>query len=121
MEELALAVEGALQSEDPMSFAGLLHPHVTWGAPGSARPPCTTRDQVVTWFGQGRESRSAAGITSRVTEVSVVGDDRILVGMMFGRKGAYQERWQLLGTRDGQIADIRGFEDRPSAVAYNPA
>ena len=115
MEELAGKVRAALEAADLDGYRDLLDPGVTWGAPDDPRPACTNRDQVLDWYRRGR----ARGVRARVTETAV-GVDRILVGLEVADgdpAGVRSQRWQVLGVRSGRIVDIRGFEDRETALA----
>jgi ketosteroid isomerase-like protein len=118
MEGLARQVRVALEAADLSGFSDLLDPDVTWGAPGSRRPTCQNRDQVLRWYQRGKES----GTEARVSEVAVFGD-RILVEMTVRNTQAADERggealrWQVLTVRDGRVVDIVGFDDRTDAVA----
>ena len=118
MDELAALVGVALEGGDLSSFAALLDPDVTWGAPGARRPSCRNRDQVLAWYEKGRE----AGVRARVNDVNVHGD-KILVSLVVGGSPAGQERggealrWQVLTVRRGRVVDIVGFDDRNDALA----
>ena len=99
------------------SFAALLAPDVTWGAPGSTNPPCKRDRDVLKWYQRGFDR----GVRGRVVEVSPFGDN-VLVGMMVSGSstagtGGEVERWQVLAPSEGLVEDIRGFENRASAVA----
>ncbi|HVA06061.1 MAG TPA: hypothetical protein VNG12_04890 [Acidimicrobiales bacterium] len=111
---IATEIRSALEAADLSTYASLLAPDVTWGAPGDPEPACRNRGQVLAWYSRGRD----AGTTARVTEVTVLDDDKILVGLMVKRDGEYAERWQILTVGQVGVADIRGFEDRPSATAF---
>jgi ketosteroid isomerase-like protein len=117
-EQLAALVGEALAAADLDAYAGLLHPDVRWGAPGDPSPSCQNRNQVLAWYKGGRE----AGTRARVTETAVAGD-RILVGLRVSRADSDSDtsgevdRWQVLTTRDGLVADIRGYDDRDEAAA----
>ena len=109
-------IRTALDSGDVGSFAVLLTPDVTWGAPGSNNPPCKSDRDVVRWYQRGFDR----GVRGRVFEVSSFGDN-VLVGMMVtGNPGAeiggQVERWQVLALSEGLAKDIRGYEDRASAI-----
>jgi ketosteroid isomerase-like protein len=111
-------VRAALESDDPSQFRELLHPDVRWGAPGDPSPSCQNRDQVLTWYRQGRE----AGIRARVAAADVRGDKILVALTVTGSRagesvGGESERWQVLTVRDGQIADIRACERRADAEA----
>jgi ketosteroid isomerase-like protein len=110
-------IRAALDSGDVDNFASLLAPDVTWGAPGSTNPPCTSDRDDLKWYQRGFDR----GVRGRVVEVSPFGDN-VLVGMMVsGSSSAGNrsevERWQVLALSDGLVNDIRGFEHRGSAVA----
>jgi len=105
----------ALEDADLEGYRELLDPGVTWGAPDDPQPGCRNRDQVLAWYRKGR----ARGVRARVTETKV-GVDCILVGLEVGDEGgddATVRRWQVLTVRDGRIVDIRGFENRQTALA----
>lgn len=87
LEGLARQVRIAYESGDVASFAELLDPNVRWGPPGDPAPPCQNREQVLAWYERG----SQAGMTARVSEVSVLGD-RILVGLMVADSKASKQR-----------------------------
>jgi len=111
-------VRAALESDDLSQFRDLLHPDVRWGAPGDPSPSCQNRDQVLTWYRQGRE----AGIRARVTGADVWRDKILVALRVTGNRadesiGGESERWQVLTVRDGQIADIRACERRADAEA----
>ena len=107
-EHVAANVRAALDTADLAAFAELLSPDVHWGAPGDANPPCLNRDQVLKWYEKGR----ASGRRADVTEVSVHGD-AVLVGL---RSHDGEDRWQVLRVGPDGVRDIRGYEDRASAV-----
>jgi hypothetical protein len=105
-------VRVALESGNLKQFGALLSPNVTWGAPGSANPPCRNRQQVLIWYSRGR----SAGSRASVVELSVSGD-RLLVGLDVAQDGGRFERWQVLTVDGAGICDIRGHESRASAAA----
>jgi len=118
--ELAEQVRAALDSADLAAIGELLHPDVRWGAPGDPEPSCRNRAQVLAWYRRGRD----AGVRARVAEVVAHGD-KILVGLtVAGRAGADEkagaesDRWEVLTVGEGQIVDIRGFDDRGEAADY---
>jgi hypothetical protein len=106
--DVAARVRQALDASDLTAFAALLSPHVHWGAPGDADPPCQNRAQVLKWYEKGR----AAGRSATVTEVSVHGN-AVLVGM---RLNGGEDRWQVLRVGPDGVRDIRGYDDRASAM-----
>jgi hypothetical protein len=97
----------ALDMADLDTLAALLSPDVQWGPPGSARPPCQNRDQVLAWYAKGREQGRRATVTG--VEVHA---NALLVEL---RLQDGQERWQVMRVGPDGINDISGFEDRPSA------
>jgi hypothetical protein len=105
---IADQVRLALQTADLDAFGALLSPDVHWGPPGSTRPPCRNREQVLAWYAKGR----AKGRRASVSAVEIHGD-ALLVGL---RLDDGQERWQVLRVGPDGIDDIRGYEDRPSAA-----
>ena len=115
--ELAEKVRAALDSADPEAIGDLLHPNVQWGAPDDPEPSCQNRRQVLAWYRRGRD----AGVRARVIEVLAHGD-KILVGLdvvgtsAAGEIGHEVERWQFLTVADGQIVDIRAFDNRNEAA-----
>jgi RimJ/RimL family protein N-acetyltransferase/ketosteroid isomerase-like protein len=117
--ELAQHVAAALEAADLSAYSDLLDPDVRWGPPGDPAPPCRNRDQVLSWYGRGRQ----AGVRARVTETVVAGD-RILVGMRVSRTGTAAaggqeaDRWQVLTVRGGRVSEIVGFDDRREATAW---
>ncbi|MDP9259809.1 MAG: nuclear transport factor 2 family protein [Actinomycetota bacterium] len=119
MERLAQRVRSALDAADLSAFGELLDPNVRWGAPGDPSPMCRNRAQVLSWYQGGRN----AGVRARVSEVTVVGDRTILVGLRVVRNaaplesGVESERWQVLTVGDGRVVDIVGFDERSDAVA----
>jgi hypothetical protein len=120
MERLAGQVQAALQTADLTGYRELLDPNVTWGAPGDVNPACRNRDQVLAWYRRGR----AKGVRADVFETMVL-DDKILVGLSIlddqsssSESGGETHRWQILTVKDGLVADIRGFEERDTAISY---
>jgi ketosteroid isomerase-like protein len=117
MDELAQQVRIALAGGDLSSFSELLDPAVTWGAPGSRRPSCRNRDQILAWYERGQ----ADGVRAQVHDVNVRGD-KILVSLAVGGSPAAHERggvalsWPVLTVRDARIVDIVGFDDRREAL-----
>jgi hypothetical protein len=105
---IADRVRRALDTTDLEEFSALLSPDVHWGPPDSATPPCRNRSQVMRWYEAGR----AKGVRATVTDVEVHGN-ALLIGLQL-QDG--QERWQLMRVGPHGVNDIRGFEDRPSAV-----
>jgi hypothetical protein len=106
---IADQVRLALETADLDSFGALLSPDVHWGPPGSTRPPCRNREQVLAWYSKGR----AKGRRASVSEVEIHGD-ALLVGL---RLEDGQERWQVLRVGPDGIDDIRGYENRRSAAS----
>jgi hypothetical protein len=110
-------IRAALDSGEVGGFAELLAPDVTWGAPGSNNPPCKSDHDVMRWYQRGFDR----GIRGKVFEVSAFGN-KVLIGMIVtgnpgAENGAPTERWQVLAMSAGLVKDIRGYEDRASAVA----
>lgn len=117
MDPLVERIRGALGSGDLNGYADLLAPDVTWGAPGDPQPACRNRRQVLAWYQRGFDG----GTRADVVEATRYGNT-IIVGLrVLGRDDDPvdgTERWQALHITDELVADIRGFEDRASALAY---
>ena len=117
-DELLASIRAAWESADLDAVTALLAPDVTWGAPGDPRPACQSREQVRSWY----ERSFNRGVRGSVVEVCRVGE-HVVVGLLVTGNddaeayGGQVERWQVLAIRDGLIGDIRGYEDRGSAVA----
>jgi ketosteroid isomerase-like protein len=116
-DELLASIRAAWESADLDAVTALLAPDVTWGAPGDPIPTCQNREQVLSWY----ERSFSRGVRGSVVDVAWVGE-RVVVGLLVtGTEnaeayGGQVERWQVLAIRDGLIRDIRGYEDRASAV-----
>lgn len=116
--ELLDRVRHAIESQDLDAFAALLAPEVTWGAPGDPNPACRNRRQVLQWYRRGFDR----GVRAAVLDVIPLGES-VLVGLgVTGNlppegSGGQVERWLVLAFDDGLVSDIRGFEDRASALA----
>lgn len=117
IDELAERVRSALAAEDLDRYRGLLAPDARWGPPDEPVGGCQDRNEIIAWYRAARD----AGMRAALDEV-VVGRDALLVGLtVFGRGGGGPERpgeprWQVLAVRDGLIADIPGFDNRPDAA-----
>jgi ketosteroid isomerase-like protein len=117
-DELLASIRAAWESSDLDAVTVLLAPDVTWGAPGDPKPTCQNREQVLAWY----QRSFGRGVRGSVVDVCWVGE-KVVVGLLVtGNEdaeayGGQVERWQVLAIRDGLIADIRGYEDRGSAVA----
>ena len=111
-------IRTALDSADLDSFADLLAPDVQWGSPGDPQPSCQNRRQVLNWWRAGRD----AGVRADVASVEGIGD-KVLVHLRVSGSPAADDvgdaldRWQVLAIRDGQVADIRGYEELSDAEA----
>jgi len=117
-DELVERVRHALDTADLATLRDLLHPDVQWGPPGDTTWGCHGRDEVLAWYGRGRD----AGVRADVAEV-VTGPGKLLVGLRVRGRAADAEhgdaeRWQVLTLQAGQIIDIRGFDHRPDAAAF---
>lgn len=109
---IADEVRDALDHGDLDQLSALLSPDVHWGPPGSAKPPCRNRAQVLSWYAKGRD----AGRRATVTEVEVHGN-ALLVEL---RLDDGHDRWQVLRVGPDGINDIRGYEDRAAAAEQLP-
>jgi hypothetical protein len=116
-QAVAQQVKIALETADLSAFSGLLDPDVHWGAPEDASPSCQNRNQVLAWYQRGWE----AGVRARISEVVVIGDQLILVGLVVvgnrAAKDGEEQRWQVLTVHGGRVVDIVGYDERGEAVA----
>lgn len=120
--DVAGRVAAALGSADLDEFADLLTPDARWGPPDDPVSGCHSREEVLAWYRTARDQ----GMRAEVTEV-VAGPGKLLVGLHVSNAATAEtseevqvgwvERWQVLTLRDGQVADIRGFDDRHEAAA----
>ena len=117
MEEFAAQVRSAMESGDPEKMSRLLHPDVHWGPAAEPDWGCRNRNEVASWYLRARDE----GARATVSEM-VVGRKRLVVGLRVTGTPATEEsggtvlRWQVMTTRDGLVADIRGFGDRDEAL-----
>lgn len=117
--ELAKQVKKALAAQDVSTFADLLDPNVTWGAPGARKPTCKNRNQVLRWYQRAQQS----GVRGSAFDVEVIGD-RLLVSLVVRgtedarERGGTALRYQVYTVRDGRIVDIVGFDDKAEALAH---
>jgi hypothetical protein len=114
---IAEPIRGALESADLNAMAVLLSPDVKWGAPEAKNPTCQNREQVLSWYRNGRATRARA----RVIELTVAGE-QLLVGLAITSgpdpaDALAPERWQIMTISADGVSDIRGYEDRSSAAA----
>ena len=118
-DDLLRRISAALDSADVDAFSALLAPHVTWGAPDDPIASCQNRGQVLVWYQRGFD----AGVRAKVVEVTALGAN-VLVGLMVTgdpaaeEAGGQIERWQVLAIDQGLVTDIRGFDDRATAVVH---
>ena len=112
-------IRSAFESADLGAISQLVDEHARWGPPDQPVPTCQTRDQVLEWY---REAKQA-GVRAEVNDAIAI-DDCIVLGLkVSGRddttaNGATTDRWQVLTVRNARIVEIRGYEDRESALAY---
>jgi hypothetical protein len=111
MAEIARHLETACRDLDLDLFASLLHPQVHWAM-------CGTRDEVLDWY----RGLIAAGTTATVHGVEVDGDSVMLAVTMTGaaegaRPGPPELVYQVFTVAGAEIVQVRGYPDRPSALA----
>jgi hypothetical protein len=116
MTQLAERVRTALETADLDTFAELLAPDVTWGAPGDVAPPCRNRNQVLDWYQKGR----AAGVRALVVDITTY-PSKLLVALALTSEGPppadpIADRWQVLTVADGRVRDIRGYDNESAAT-----
>jgi hypothetical protein len=111
MADIARHLETACRDLDLELFASLLHPQVHWAT-------CGTRDEVLDWY----RRIVATGIMATVHSVEVDGDSVILgITAAWGAEGARpgppERIYQVFTVAGAEIVRIRGYPDRPSALA----
>lgn len=115
-ESFAQRVSSALDRADLDTFRKLLAPDAQWGDPSQVVPTCQSREEILNWYENARES----GVRATVTD-TVVLDNHILIGMKMTRISglndhfAEDERWQVLTFDNGAITSIRGYSTRDEA------
>jgi len=118
MDELAAAVAGALQSGDLAAITALMANDVRWGAPEQSVPTCRNKSQVLRWY----ENAQLAGASAQVIETIVLGEHIVLGVMVQGNPRAESPspslRWQVMSVKDGQVAEIRGYDSRGEAEEF---
>jgi ankyrin repeat protein len=112
MADIARHLEAAYRDRDLDLLGSLLHPQVHWTG------DCRNREQVIDWY----RALQADGTVAAVQSVEV-DRDAVILGLTVGRQaeGARpaqpQRLCQVFTVVDAQIVDIRGYPDRPSALA----
>jgi ankyrin repeat protein len=111
MAEIARHLEAACRDLDLELFASLLHPQVHWAQ-------CGNRDEVLGWY----RRLLAAGTRPAIHSVEVDGDAVVLgVTMAWPAEGARpappERIYQVFTVAGTEIVQIRGYPDRPSALA----
>ena len=118
MGEMADLVRKALAAEDLDAYGDLLDPAVTWGPPGDRNPPCTSRDQVVSWYQGGLDGGArASGVDVEVRGSHLLVSMRVRGTVEARKRGGTALRYQVLTVREGRIAEIVGFNDKADALA----
>jgi hypothetical protein len=111
MADIAQHLETACRDLDLELLGSLLHPQVHWAT-------CGTRDEVLDWY----RRLVAAGTTATVHSVEVDGDSVILEitaawAAEGARPGPPERVYQVFTVVSAEIVQIRGYPDRPSALA----
>jgi ankyrin repeat protein len=112
MADIARHLEAAYRSLDLELLASLLHPDVRWSG------QCSTSAEVLHWY----RHLLADGTRATVESVEVDRDAVVMgigvAGQAEGARPAPAERiFQVFTVDDNQIVEIRGYPDRPSALA----
>lgn len=111
MAEVARHIDAAYRGLDLELLGSLLHPEVRWAQ-------CQNRSEVMDWY----RGLVADGTRPTVRSVEVDGD-AVVLGLSLSRpaEGARaappQLLYQVFTILDAQIADIRGYPDRSSALS----
>jgi ankyrin repeat protein len=112
MAEIAGHLETACRDLDLDLLGSLLHPEVRWTG------LCRDRTQVLDWY----RSLIAEGIAATVRSVEV-DRDAVVLGLSVARRAVAaapappQQLYQVFTVEDARIVEIRGYDDRPSALA----
>jgi len=112
---LARLLRAALADNDLAALGALLAPNVTWGDPHDPRG-CRTRDDVMRNFARLADQ----GVRAELLEV-IEGTQGALAVMdvhwpVEHPHAARVVVHQLYVARDGQVVEIRGFDDRAAAL-----
>lgn len=119
METLVTDIRQAMESADLKVMGELLAPDARWGAPEQEVPTCRNAKQVLAWYEIARDN----GLRAEVMETVIIAHN-IVVGfkILVTRDGTASSgdalRWQVLSVRDGQVAEIRGYETRREATEF---
>ena len=109
--DIARHLEAAYRDRDLDLLGSLLHPQVHWTG------ECSNRAQVIDWY----RALQADGTVASVRSVEV-DRDAVVLGLTVARQAegarpaAPQKLYQVFTVDEGQIVDIRGYPDRPSAL-----
>jgi ankyrin repeat protein len=112
MEDIARQLEAAYRSLDLQLLGSLLHPDVRWSG------QCSTSAEVLDWY-----QRLLTGGTRTTVESVEVHLDSVVIGITVagqaeGTRPAPAERvFQVFTVDNDKIVEIRGYPDRPSALA----
>lgn len=113
--ELAERVRSALEARDLDAFGTLLSDDVRWGDEDQPRG-CRNRSDVLATL----SSLVSRGVQGQITELAT-GRNGILCGLAMAWPTAEEHPddrniFHVYLVRDGQIAEIRRYDDRPSAA-----
>lgn len=112
MPDIARHLEAAYRSLDLELLGSLLHPDVRWSG------QCSTRAEVLDWY----RSLMAGGTRATVESVEV-DRDAVVMGIRVAgqadgaRQAAAELVFQVFTVANDEIVEIRGYPDRPSALA----
>jgi len=112
MADIARHIEAAYRSLDLELLGSLLHPDVRWSG------ECSTSAEVLDWY----RHLLADGTRATVESVQVDRDEVVMgisvAGQAEGARPAPAERvFQVFTVANDEIVEIRGYPDRPSALA----
>jgi ketosteroid isomerase-like protein len=115
VESLAEKVRQSLTTHDLDAFGALLTDDVSWGDVGHPRG-CRNRSDVLATFGQLLNK----GVDGHITELET-GPSGILCGLTVDwpdgdPRSADTSLFHVYIVRDGQICEIRRYDDRDSAA-----
>jgi ankyrin repeat protein len=112
MDDIARRLEAAYRGTDLELLGSLLHPDVRWSG------QCNTKADVLAWY----RRLLADGTRAAIESVEVDRDAVIMcisvAGQADGARPAPAERvFQAFTVDNGEIVEIRGYPDRPAALA----
>ena len=112
MADIARHLEAAHRSLDVELLGSLLHPDVRWSG------KCSTSTEVLDWYRRLLADGTRAAVDSVEVDRDAVVMGISVTGQAEGARPASAERvFQVFTVDNDEIVEIRGYPDRPSALA----